>query len=261
MLDRGIYFAPSQFEAGFLSTAHRAARRRPDARRGRRRADGGSCRSAGKPLGRADWSASGLSHNTAPVDVRERHAFPAHKMGEALIALRDYEAVREALMLQTCGRLEIYAELEDYEEGVEQIRQLPRQLPPRQRRGHGLLHVHAARESGHRPSASREHRARLDADRRSRDSRAGEGSVRSRRSARSSLGKTCTTLFREAINAGKAARTQTDIGGSVGLDRDRGGAIARIAARRRPARHVGRRGRGRQDGLAGRAPAQARRLP
>ena len=24
MLDRGIYLAPSQFEAGFLSTAHRA---------------------------------------------------------------------------------------------------------------------------------------------------------------------------------------------------------------------------------------------
>jgi glutamyl-tRNA reductase len=38
----------------------------------------------------------GLSHTTAPVDVRERHAFPAHKMGEALIALRDYEAVHEA---------------------------------------------------------------------------------------------------------------------------------------------------------------------
>ena len=31
----------------------------------------------------------GLSHRTAPVDVRERHAFPASKMGEALIALRD----------------------------------------------------------------------------------------------------------------------------------------------------------------------------
>src|ERR1700734_2076386 len=64
----------------------------------------------------------GLSHNTAPVDVRERHAFPPQKMGEALIALRDYEAVREALMLQTCGRLEIYAELEDYEIGVRPLK-------------------------------------------------------------------------------------------------------------------------------------------
>jgi len=64
----------------------------------------------------------GLSHHTAPVDVRERHAFPASRMGEALVALRDYPAVREAAMLQTCGRLEIYAELDDYEAGVAQIK-------------------------------------------------------------------------------------------------------------------------------------------
>jgi glutamyl-tRNA reductase len=64
----------------------------------------------------------GLSHHTAPVEVRERHAFPASRMAEALVALRDYEAVREAVMLQTCGRLEIYAELDDYESGVAQIK-------------------------------------------------------------------------------------------------------------------------------------------
>ncbi|HEY5425103.1 MAG TPA: glutamyl-tRNA reductase [Candidatus Tumulicola sp.] len=64
----------------------------------------------------------GLSHHTAPVDVRERHAFPPSRMGEALVALRDYPAVREAAMLQTCGRLEIYAELDDYEAGVAQIK-------------------------------------------------------------------------------------------------------------------------------------------
>ncbi|MBV9028300.1 MAG: glutamyl-tRNA reductase, partial [Candidatus Eremiobacteraeota bacterium] len=38
------------------------------------------------------------------------------------VALRDYEAVQEAVMLQTCGRLEIYAELDDYERGVTQIK-------------------------------------------------------------------------------------------------------------------------------------------
>src|ERR1700738_523855 len=64
----------------------------------------------------------GLSHHTAPVGVPRRHGFPAAMMGEALVALRDYEAVREALMLQTCGRLEIYAELDDYETGVEQLK-------------------------------------------------------------------------------------------------------------------------------------------
>jgi glutamyl-tRNA reductase len=64
----------------------------------------------------------GLSHHTAPVEVRERHVFPAARMGEALVALRDYEAVHEALMLQTCGRIEIYAELADYETGVAQLK-------------------------------------------------------------------------------------------------------------------------------------------
>ena len=64
----------------------------------------------------------GLSHHTAPVEVRERHAFPVSRMAETLIALRDYEAVREAVMLATCGRLEIYAELEEYETGVEQLK-------------------------------------------------------------------------------------------------------------------------------------------
>ena len=64
----------------------------------------------------------GLSHRTAPVEARERHAFPASRMAEALIALRDYEMVREAVMLATCGRIEIYAELEDYEQGVDSAR-------------------------------------------------------------------------------------------------------------------------------------------
>ena len=64
----------------------------------------------------------GLSHRTAPVEVRERHAFPPSRMGEALAALRDYEAIREAAMLQTCGRLEFYAEVDDYEQGIAQLK-------------------------------------------------------------------------------------------------------------------------------------------
>lgn len=64
----------------------------------------------------------GLSHRTAPVEVRERHAFPASRMAEVLAALRDYEAIREAAMLQTCGRLEFYAEVDDYERGAAQLK-------------------------------------------------------------------------------------------------------------------------------------------
>jgi hypothetical protein len=52
------------------------------------------------PVARMPLVCLGLSHHTAPVDVRERHAFPASRMGEALVALRDYEMVREAVMLR-----------------------------------------------------------------------------------------------------------------------------------------------------------------
>jgi glutamyl-tRNA reductase len=154
----------------------------------------------------------GLSHNTAPVDVRERHAFPAHKMGEALIALRDYEAVHEALMLQTCGRLEIYAELEDYEEGVKQIRQFLGNFR------HGGVEDMDSYMYTLLGSQAVDHLFRVSTGL---DSMLiGEAEILSQvkdafvqgQRARS-LGKTLHSLFREAINAGKAARSQTDIGG------------------------------------------------
>ena len=65
----------------------------------------------------------GMSHHTAPLEVRERHAVPALRMAETLVALCDYEAVREAVMLSTCNRMEIYAELADYELGLSQLKQ------------------------------------------------------------------------------------------------------------------------------------------
>src|SRR5579862_5229198 len=65
----------------------------------------------------------GLSHKTAPPDVRDRHAFPAGRVSEALGALRDYTRVREAAILATCNRLEIYAEVTDFEAGVGEIKE------------------------------------------------------------------------------------------------------------------------------------------
>jgi glutamyl-tRNA reductase len=65
----------------------------------------------------------GLSHRTAPLAVRDRHAVPSDRLGEALAALADYSAVREAAILSTCNRLEIYADVEAYESGVAQIKE------------------------------------------------------------------------------------------------------------------------------------------
>jgi len=65
----------------------------------------------------------GISHRTAPAQVRDRHALPAARITEALEALRDYGAVLEAAVLSTCNRLEIYAAVNDFEAGVAQLKE------------------------------------------------------------------------------------------------------------------------------------------
>lgn len=154
----------------------------------------------------------GLSHHTAPVEVRERHAFPPARMAEALVALRDYEAVREAAMLQTCGRLEIYAELDDYERGTTQIKSFLANF----RHGatgydiESYLYTHLGHEAV-------EHLFRVCTGLDSMLIGEAEilGQVKDAYVAATrakSLGRTLHHLFREAIAAGKSARAQTRIG-------------------------------------------------
>ena len=51
----------------------------------------------------------GLNHKTAPVEVRERFAVPAAHLGHALGYVRDVPGIREAAIVSTCNRVEIYA--------------------------------------------------------------------------------------------------------------------------------------------------------
>ena len=155
--------------------------------------------------------ALGLSHRTAPVDVRERHAFAPSRMGEALTALRDYEAVHEAAMLSTCGRIEIYAELDDYEAGVEQLKAFLQNF----RHGEvedleSYLYTLLGRDAI-------EHLFRVSTGLDSMLIGEAEilGQVKDayvQAQAAGSVGKTLHRLFKDAIHAGKAARSQTGIG-------------------------------------------------
>ncbi len=52
---------------------------------------------------------SGISHHTAPIDVRERLSIPEHRLPSALTALMEHKGVREAVLLSTCNRVEVYA--------------------------------------------------------------------------------------------------------------------------------------------------------
>ncbi|HXN09232.1 MAG TPA: hypothetical protein VN860_06185, partial [Candidatus Acidoferrales bacterium] len=65
----------------------------------------------------------GLSHRTAPLEIRDRHTVPGHRICEALRALSDYSAIREAVIVSTCNRLEIYADVDAYELGVAQLKE------------------------------------------------------------------------------------------------------------------------------------------
>jgi glutamyl-tRNA reductase len=49
----------------------------------------------------------GVSHKTAPVEVRERLAFPSDKIRAALASLLEKTHAAEAMILSTCNRVEI----------------------------------------------------------------------------------------------------------------------------------------------------------
>ncbi|MEO7323830.1 MAG: glutamyl-tRNA reductase [Dokdonella sp.] len=62
--------------------------------------------------------ALGLNHKTAPVALRERVAFPADATSPALVELLAEPGVREAAILSTCNRTELYCTVEAGAEAV-----------------------------------------------------------------------------------------------------------------------------------------------
>ncbi|MFN5160451.1 MAG: glutamyl-tRNA reductase [Cyanobacteriota bacterium] len=63
----------------------------------------------------------GLSHRTAPVEIRERLSIPEQTMEASLQKLRANEQVLEASILSTCNRLEIYTLLRHPELGISAV--------------------------------------------------------------------------------------------------------------------------------------------
>jgi len=50
----------------------------------------------------------GINHRGAPLDIREKVAYRPNEVADALAALRDVAAAREAVALSTCNRTELY---------------------------------------------------------------------------------------------------------------------------------------------------------
>ncbi len=61
----------------------------------------------------------GVSHHTAPIDLRERLAFAPGDLGDAVSALARDPAIGEVVLLSTCNRTELYATCRSMEDGHE----------------------------------------------------------------------------------------------------------------------------------------------
>ena len=57
--------------------------------------------------------ALGISHQTAPVAIRERLAFPPDALPEALTALHALPGIEECAIISTCNRTELYASADE----------------------------------------------------------------------------------------------------------------------------------------------------
>jgi len=64
---------------------------------------------------------SGFRYKNAPLEVRERFSFSKKNLSEALKKLLLYPSIKEAVILSTCNRTEIYVLVEDTEVGTGSI--------------------------------------------------------------------------------------------------------------------------------------------
>ncbi|MFZ6017385.1 MAG: glutamyl-tRNA reductase [Nitrospirota bacterium] len=64
----------------------------------------------------------GLNHKTADIDVREKLSFNGLKLEEGLIKFKGLPDVEEAMILSTCNRVELYANVSDAEKALRSIK-------------------------------------------------------------------------------------------------------------------------------------------
>jgi glutamyl-tRNA reductase len=159
----------------------------------------------------------GLTHKTAPVEVREKLSIPEPVYDRAIAQLCSYPNIEEVAVLSTCNRLEIYLVLKETEPGVREVMQFLAEhskLPIEQLRPYlfTLLHqdgvMHLMRVASGLDSLV-----------------LGEGQILSQvkhthqcGQKYNGTGRVLNQLFKQAITAGKRVRTETSIGtGAVSI--------------------------------------------
>ncbi|MEH2288533.1 glutamyl-tRNA reductase [Nostoc sp.] len=159
----------------------------------------------------------GLSHKTAPVEVREKLSIPEPQIESAIAQLASYPHIDEVAILSTCNRLEIYIVTNEADQGIREITQFLAEyskLPVLSLRQHlfMLLHddavMHVMRVAGGLDSLV-----------------LGEGQILAQVKTTHKLGQQYSgiktilnRLFKQALTAGKRVRTETSIGtGAVSI--------------------------------------------
>jgi glutamyl-tRNA reductase len=64
----------------------------------------------------------GLNHHTADVEVREKLAFNGPRLEDGLSRFRELPEVHEAIILSTCNRVELYANVGDTDKAVDSVK-------------------------------------------------------------------------------------------------------------------------------------------
>ncbi len=159
----------------------------------------------------------GLSHKTAPVDIREKLSVPDPQMEAAIQNLCDRPHIQEATILSTCNRLEIYIVTPTADRGVQEAIQFLAEfgklsLTDLKQHLFILLHedavTHLMRVAGGLDSLV-----------------LGEGQILAQVKQTHKIGQQyqgmgpiLNRLFKQALTAGKRVRTETSIGtGAVSI--------------------------------------------
>ena len=159
----------------------------------------------------------GLSHKTAPVDIREKLSIPEPQTETAIAHLSSYPHIDEVAILSTCNRLEIYIVTSETDRGIREVTQFLSEhsrLPIQSLRPHLFMLLHGDAVM---------HLMRVAAGL---DSLVlGEGQILAQVKNTHKLGQQYSgiktilnRLFKQALTAGKRVRSETSIGtGAVSI--------------------------------------------
>ena len=155
--------------------------------------------------------ALGLNHHSAPVNIRERAAISDDRLSEALLALKNVDAVNEATIVSTCNRTEIYCGMSE-QDASSVVDWMHQYLNMQQGSFSAYMFQHADREVVH-------HLMRVCSGL---DSLVlGEPQILGQikqayrdASSAGTVGSELSPLFQSAFSVAKTVRTHTDIGSS-----------------------------------------------